>query len=57
MSSRVLRTYWFMSAFLTIQIALATQFVYLPACAPSAQPVEVFPDVVAEMGQFDLMPR
>jgi hypothetical protein len=57
MSSRVLRTYWFMSAFLTIQIALATQFVYLPACTPSAQPAEAFPDVIAEMDQLDLMPR
>ena len=51
----LLRSYWLLSASLTLEIALATQFVYLPACTASAR-VEPFPDVITEMDQIDLMP-
>jgi hypothetical protein len=57
MSPRILRAYWSLSAVLTIQIALATQFVYLPVCVPSSPPpptIESFPNVIEELDRVDL---
>jgi hypothetical protein len=57
MNPRILRSYWLLSVVLTIQIALATQFVYLPVFGLPSRNAEIFPNIIAEMEQIDLMPR